>query len=262
MIDDSTALQAAEKVLDLVDRDGVADADIDPSPLFERSATVNADEFAYNRLIKDSALAATIDSVLAYQFRYAMDADVIGQFYAIQQAIANEDYAAAYNLNAQINDTRMVAINKKTVNEIYLRTIAVGKPLEAEDKITLMGIATLLSLAGGEGTFWAREMLGVEFEDLISSYLRTTQTTVYNDKLNAIVKLMPNPTNGKVLLNASLPINYVTLYNSMQQEVAAPQLLMDDKNMELDLSAINNGVFYVKVVFATQVKYYRVLVTH
>nr|MBK9650000.1 hypothetical protein [Bacteroidota bacterium] len=219
-------------------------------------------DFAYNRLHKDSALAATIDSVLAYQFRYAMDAGTIGKFYEVQQAIENEDYATAYNINAQINDTRMVALNKKIVNEIYLRTIAVGKPLEAGDKITLMGIATLLSLAGGEATFWAREILGVEFEDLLTSYLRTTQTAVYNDNLNAIVKLMPNPTNGKVILNASLPINYVALYNSKQQEVSAPQLLMDDKNMELDLSAMDNGVFYVKVVFATQVKYYTVVVTH
>jgi len=220
------------------------------------------DEFAYDRLQKDSALAATIDSVLAHQFRYAMDSNTIGQFYQVQQAIANEDYASAYNLNAQISDSRMVAVNKQIVNEIYLRTIALDKPLEAEDKITLMDIATLLSLAGGEGTFWAREILGVDFEDLLSSYLRTTQTTVYNDNLNAQVKLMPNPTNGKVILNASLPINSVTLYNSMQQEVTTPQLLMDDKNMELDLSAMDNGVFYVKVVFATQVKYYTVVVTH
>jgi hypothetical protein len=229
---------------------------------FTEENRYSAMEFAYNVLHRDSSLAATIDSVLAYQFRYAMDAGTIGRFYQVQQAIANEDYATAYSLNTQINDTRMVAANKQIVNEIYLRTIAVGKPLEAEDKITLMGIATLLSLAGGEATFWAREILGVEFEDLLTSYLRTTQTAVYNDNQNAIVKLMPNPTNGKVILNASLPINYVALYNSMQQEVSAPQLLMDDKNMELDLSAIDNGVFYVKVVFATQVKYYTVVVTH
>ena len=46
VIDDPAALQLAEEVLDLVDRDGVADADVDAAALFERAAAVDADQLA------------------------------------------------------------------------------------------------------------------------------------------------------------------------------------------------------------------------
>ena len=34
----------AEEILDLIDRDGIADADVDPAPFFERAAAVDADQ--------------------------------------------------------------------------------------------------------------------------------------------------------------------------------------------------------------------------
>ena len=46
VIDDPAALQAAEEILDLVDRDGVADADVHAAALFEAAAAVDADQFA------------------------------------------------------------------------------------------------------------------------------------------------------------------------------------------------------------------------
>ncbi len=46
MIHDASALQAAEEVFDLVDRNGVADADVDAPIAFQTTATVDADEFA------------------------------------------------------------------------------------------------------------------------------------------------------------------------------------------------------------------------
>ena len=46
VIDDSAALQEADEALDLVDRNGVADADVDAAALFERAAAVDADELA------------------------------------------------------------------------------------------------------------------------------------------------------------------------------------------------------------------------
>src|SRR5262245_17819419 len=46
VIDDPAALQAAEEVFDLVDRNGVADADIDAAALFEAAAAIDADQVA------------------------------------------------------------------------------------------------------------------------------------------------------------------------------------------------------------------------
>ena len=46
MIDESAALQQADEALDLIDRDCVADADVDAAAFFERAAAVDADELA------------------------------------------------------------------------------------------------------------------------------------------------------------------------------------------------------------------------
>ena len=46
VIDDPAAVERAEEVLDLVDRDGVARADVHPAALLERAAAVDADQAA------------------------------------------------------------------------------------------------------------------------------------------------------------------------------------------------------------------------
>ena len=46
MIDEPAALQQADEALDLIDRDRVADADVDAAALFERAAAVDADQLA------------------------------------------------------------------------------------------------------------------------------------------------------------------------------------------------------------------------
>ena len=46
MVDDPAALQEADEPLDLIDRDRVADADVDAAALFERAAAVDADQLA------------------------------------------------------------------------------------------------------------------------------------------------------------------------------------------------------------------------
>ena len=49
VVDDPPAVQVAEEVLDLVDRDGVAHAHVDAAPLLERAAAVDADQPALRR---------------------------------------------------------------------------------------------------------------------------------------------------------------------------------------------------------------------
>ncbi len=44
MVRDPTAVQVAEEILDLVDRNGIADADVHAASLFERAAAVDADQ--------------------------------------------------------------------------------------------------------------------------------------------------------------------------------------------------------------------------
>ena len=46
VVDDPAALQMADEALDLVDRNRVADADVDAAALFERAAAVDADQLA------------------------------------------------------------------------------------------------------------------------------------------------------------------------------------------------------------------------
>lgn len=219
------------------------------------------DEFAYSTLNSDSLLAANFNSLLKMQFCNALDEDAIGRFYKIEQLINEENYTNAYVENNKIVDQRSVAINKQMVNDIYLRTLAIGNKISPADKATLMEIATTLSLTGGDGVFWARSILGIDFEDLLSNYLRNTQTAVSTNAKNTQVRIAPNPTNGKAILNSNKPINYITLYNSLQQELKIQPTLMDNNTVEIDLTLLTKGAYYVKVVFEDDVQYYTVILS-
>ncbi|MBK8848125.1 MAG: hypothetical protein IPO27_16950 [Bacteroidetes bacterium] len=220
------------------------------------------DEFAYHTLRADTMHELNIDSLLRLQFEQTMDQDVIGQFYQVAEMISKGEIEAAYNLNHTISDTRIVAENIKTVNDIFLRTVAIGQPIGDNDKTILLNMATTLSLVGGEATFWARSLLGVDFEDLLSNYLRESKTETTKDKLNVTVKLMPNPTNGKVILNSSHPINFIEVYNSLQQQVGVAQTNMDAQTIEFDFQKIEGNVFFIKAVFEQDVRFYTVIVNH
>src|SRR5256885_1841020 len=44
VVDDPSALQVPQKILDLIDRDRIADADVDPAPFLERPPAIDADQ--------------------------------------------------------------------------------------------------------------------------------------------------------------------------------------------------------------------------
>src|SRR3954451_13720862 len=60
MIDDASALEAAQEILDLIDRDGIADADVDAAAFFKTSTAVDSDEVAIS-IKKRPARIARID---------------------------------------------------------------------------------------------------------------------------------------------------------------------------------------------------------
>ena len=66
MIDEATAFQQADEALDLIDRDGVADADVDAAAFFERAAAIDADELA-GGIEHRSAGVAGIDGGIGLQ---------------------------------------------------------------------------------------------------------------------------------------------------------------------------------------------------
>jgi hypothetical protein len=218
------------------------------------------DEYAYTALKNGINALTNLDSMLRAQFVDSLDSRTIGQFYEIERLLNDENFAAAAALNNSINDSRIIAINKKTVNEIYLHSLAAGLPLDSADKVALYAIAIQNSMAGGNGVFWARSLLGLEFEDELNNIFRASQTTLPADKLNTRVTIVPNPTNGNVVVSANEIIENVMAYDGMLAPIPSPTLLMDNQTMQLDLSNEKSGCFILKVIFKTHTEYYKVVV--
>lgn len=217
------------------------------------------DEYAYAALKNSSNGLTNLDSMLRAQFVDSLDNHTIGQFYEVERLLNDENFAAAAALNSSINDNRIIAVNKKTVNEIYLHSLAAGLPLDSTDKAALYAIAIQNSMAGGNGVFWARSLLGLEFEDELNDIFRTAQTTLPADKLNTRVTVVPNPTNGKVVVSANETIENVMSYDGMLAPIPSQTLLMDSQTMQLDLSNEKSGCFILKVIFKTHTEYYKVV---
>ena len=217
------------------------------------------DEFAYNEMYDNPTLNGGSNSTARMQFRIQLDPQTIGLLYRVRQAILNEDFALAKSINDSIDDTRLVAQNKKIVNEIYLRCFATNMiPLDSTDKYTLFAIASTTSLLGGDAVLWARSLLGIEYEDTFNNLTRQSQTSPFTDKWNTKVEVIPNPTNGKVVVHSNSAINTIYVYDALLQKQTVPIYQMDKTTYQIDLSAQSNACFLIKVIFPTHEEVYKI----
>jgi len=153
-----------------------------------------------------------------------------------------------------LQTTTTIERNEKTVNQIYLETIAKEIYHFTQSQINaLTVVARQCPVEGGNAVFKARALLA-----LINNTLNYDDRDICNrvgielkqgqpDLNGGNIKLYPNPANSKVkvvyLANEDFSYSF-TIYNSIGQIILIKKLNSDSSYFEFDSSAINQGVYY------------------
>lgn len=171
----------------------------------------------------------------------------------VQDYIAAGNVTAASTMNATIAGTDIMEINKKTVNDIYLATWAVGNfELTAAQQAALQSIADQFAIEGGDAVYSARVMLGLEIHEYVPYAQRTAEQETGIVKI-AEANIYPNPANGETSLSYSLAEGQTgtfELFDLLGNKVASYQLTSSDKVLSFSTKDMAAGVYLFKVAIS------------
>jgi hypothetical protein len=154
------------------------------------------------------------------------------------------------SLNSSITTTLVIEDNQKTVNNIYLQTIAKGlSKLDSGQAAIINGIANQCPVSGGKSVYQARAL-----------YKLFDRNVVYNDKLTCLQGgialresekkepmdevIFPNLADDKATATYHLSSDgYLKVVNSMGEEIIYNSLSCKMNQITFDTSELNNGVY-------------------
>ncbi|MBL7982139.1 MAG: hypothetical protein JNL52_10070, partial [Flavobacteriales bacterium] len=160
------------------------------------------------------------------------------------------------NTNAMLGATELTETNSKTVNEIYLNTVAKDvDEFTVQQTDNLFEVANQCPLLGGDAVFMARALYYLidpeqEFDDPALCLQQGLITKNLKEGPNERLSIVPNPTNGKATLVLSTPLVYggqLFMYGAMGSEIFNKRLPSDQLRIELDLSGLASGVYHFRV---------------
>ena len=165
-----------------------------------------------------------------------------------------------YILGQQVNITSGdYRTNEKTVNGIYLETVAVGNnTFSAAQLSSLQVVAAQCPLSGGEAVLRARDMLALA-QDAPTFYnngntcgnaLRPSQNRLEQLQINDFVQVRPNPASENIVVDYSLSegVKYQIMLVSIFGQVVG--IFPLDGNEGVTTIPINNlpeGIYWYSV---------------
>jgi hypothetical protein len=181
--------------------------------------------------------------------------------------IANTRLSVSNSMLTQNNNltgTGDFRTNEKTVNDIYLQTVAVGNnTFSAVQLVSLQAIAAQCPLSGGEAVLRARDMLTLTQDAPIfynnvtncGSNLRPSENRAPELPINGFVKMNPNPASGNTVIQYTFASEglerNLLLFNLFGQQVA--KVILPDLEGEVALSTqtLPSGVYHYVVTNST-----------
>jgi hypothetical protein len=181
--------------------------------------------------------------------------------------IANTRLSVSNSMLTQNNNltgTGDFRTNEKTVNDIYLQTVAVGNnTFSAVQLVSLQAIAAQCPLSGGEAVLRARDMLTLTQDAPIfynnvtncGSNLRPSENRAPELPINGFVKMNPNPASGNTVIQYAFASEglerNLLLFNLFGQQVA--KVILPDLEGEVALSTqtLPSGVYHYVVTNST-----------
>lgn len=162
--------------------------------------------------------------------------------------------ASLLTLNGLLSDSAVYAVNEKSVNQIFLQTLAIGNTDLTETQITVLeGIAEGCPLSEGEAVLRARTMLEVvqgapvQYDDAAicagaerSNPLQTAQN----------IRVYPNPANNMVTVEykgmEGISHQFM-LFNALGQLVRSVTLPQGQSSLQLPLGNLSEGIYWYAI---------------
>lgn len=178
---------------------------------------------------------------------YDLSEDVIsniGKFIEVNEMISESNFKGASLLNNSIIPSNIIEENQKTVNEIYLRTWAMGEyNLPNEDYYVLLNIAEQEPVKGGHGVFGARVM--TKQFNILNSALNESFSKKTIIKTDAIIQ--PNPVKDVLFLSKLQDINQVVMFDVYGKTVFF-QSLINQESITINTSNLIKGVYFIQLI--------------
>lgn len=164
----------------------------------------------------------------------------------------------AIALNNALFADNLIQSNIKSVNEIYLSSVANGlESLTTQQFQIVKNIAYQCPLVGGKAVYRARTLLSLEedgnFDDsaLCNFAYRNSDMNSSSRLIAGNLALYPNPTTGRVTINYittdSEDNNTLKVFTSTGQLVFETQISRIESMMEIDLSSFPPGLYICTV---------------
>ena len=184
------------------------------------------------------------------------------QIQTISQSLQTEKHNKADSLvvsNSEITTTRQMEDNERTVNDIYLKTVA--KAVYHLDSIQIADLENIIyqcPLAGGSAVFKARSLYTLHtmqlwYNDdslcnLVNMQWRHAQQNI---PIIEGVQVYPNPTTGDITFDfttVSIENANVYIYDLRGKLILRKHIDTDSHTVNLSLGTYSSGMYLYKVV--------------
>ena len=211
--------------------------------VLEESFEYKDNDFVYRQMSANEALSG--QSLVLDNFFDLMENSGIETNLDIQRDMANNDLAAALEKNENWLTENLHESNRKTVNNIYLNSVAIGEAISAEDQLTLETIALTTPYLSGDAVYTARVLLGIDPTDYGISY-RVAAANVSQIAIN----MYPNPSSGNlsIAFEKSSEDNCIfNCYDLSGKLLLSKKIPKHTQEVQMDLSLLSNGVYFIEI---------------
>ncbi len=202
------------------------------------------------------------DTVLRNFHTNAMNANM-GHLYMVKKYIGTNNLSMATLINSSISPNNTIEQNHKTLNDIYLNTLAVGIDTATQTQLNaLYYVAQQCPLIDGRAVFEARSLLNYFLNTTLSfgdsacigfqDNHRSTKFSIDSGN-NSIgkhnVMVYPNPANTELYIELSLQKGQtanICVYNTLGQLILCNGLQNSLNILQID--KLSSGLYYYRII--------------
>lgn len=220
---------------------------------YENENSYYTKENAFKAMKSDSAILYQGTATDAsFQLFYAdMENSNIGVFDSVAVMAADSNsIAAAAILNSAVVDTNDIEYFKKSVNDIYLNTVASDLPLSASDSLWCDYVSSLSYFTAGSSIFTAAALLGKEIHPVYYSLRKASpELTGIKNKHDGLfdVLLFPNPAKESIAVKLSAASNaQIRVYDFAGKFLFEKEILAAENS--ISVKGLANGLYRIAFI--------------
>lgn len=209
---------------------------------------------------KDSLSGTTIATIKTVSDTLSLADTLVGtdSLSNIQDSVLKQQaLASATATNNSINPNIIIEQNYKTVNDIYLNTVAVGIDTFTNGQYSqLVSVASQCPYTGGGAVYTARVLLHIVERTMYFDDVCNTNNNARlmgkdkSTKSNIFGKLYPNPNNGTMQYDYDLPkgsTGQLIISDVMGQNLFSYILIEGKNSLKIQINDLAEGVYLYKV---------------